>query len=366
MKTKRFAHGGDVYEAREDGAAWLDFSANINPLGLPSSARAAILAEIDQVIHYPDPAARALKAALSSHYETPEDTLVLGNGAAELFYLFFAAERPRRVLLPVPSFSEYERAALASGADVEYYLLRERDDFAIDVEKLLEAARETKAEAVVLGNPNNPTGTLVEASDLIHLSERLTAMGCSLVVDESFLDFRDDEERYTLRKEAGRLPHCLLVRSLTKCFAMPGLRLGFGIAMPALAKKLAAHKDVWNVNVLAQVAGVAALQDTAYLSRTRRETAIHARVFRGLLEDLPGVAHVLPPAANFLFLRLADAGTADALLSGLKARGILVRDCANFPGLSKGFLRLALRTPEENEQLLTAWRAVWGEWEGEA
>lgn len=366
MSMKRFAHGGDVYAAREDGAAWLDFSANINPLGLPESARQAILAHVDDVVHYPDPAARALSAALSAHAGTPVDTLVLGNGASELFYLFFAALRPRRVLLPVPAFSEYERAALSAGAEVEYFLLRERDGFALDVEKFLAAARDVQADAVVLGNPNNPTGTLTPREALVHLSERLTALGASLVVDESFLAFRADEAHFTLQKDAGHLPHCFVVRSLTKFFAIPGLRLGYGVALPALKRKLDAQKDVWNVNVLAQAAGAAALGDAAYIERTRRETALHARVLEGLLKDLPGVAHVQKPSANFLLVRLEDAAKTDALLAGLKARGILVRDCANFPGLTKGWLRLALRTPEENERLVAAWRAVWAEMEGEA
>ena len=270
MTAKRFVHGGTVYEAPQGGGQWLDFSANINPLGLPHTALAAIESHIADVVHYPDPEARELRAALAAHYETPEDTLILGNGAAELFYLFFETYRPKRVLLPVPSFSEYERAALASGADVEYYLLKEKSGFAVDVEALLAEAERTQAEAVVLGNPNNPTGTLIPTDALVHLSERLTAIGCALVVDESFLDFRTDEQRFTLRKHAGKLPHLLLVRSLTKFFALPGLRLGFGIALPALVKKLDAHKDVWNVNVLAQAAGVAVLGDRDYQETTRR------------------------------------------------------------------------------------------------
>ena len=301
IKNKRFVHGGNVYEppaAGSDGGKWLDFSANINPLGLSASVKDAIAAHIGGLVHYPDPEARELRAALAGAYETPEDTFVLGNGAAELFYLFFEVERPKRVLLPVPSFSEYERAALASGADVEYFLLREKSGFAIDCDALLDDVRETKTEAVVLGNPNNPTGTLLSREELVRLSERLIALGCSLVVDESFLDFRRDEAAHTIRREAGRLPHCLLVRSLTKFYAMPGLRLGFGVCMPALATKLDAHKDVWNVNLLAQAAGVAALKDHDYQEKSRAFLAETAPKFAKAVAALPNVATVLPPSAN--------------------------------------------------------------------
>ena len=361
IKNKRFVHGGNVYEppaAGSDGGKWLDFSANINPLGLSASVKDAIAAHIGGLVHYPDPEARELRAALAGAYETPEDTFVLGNGAAELFYLFFEVERPKRVLLPVPSFSEYERAALASGADVEYFLLREKSGFAIDCDALLDDVRETKTEAVVLGNPNNPTGTLLSREELVRLSERLIALGCSLVVDESFLDFRRDEAEHTIRREAGRLPHCLLVRSLTKFYAMPGLRLGFGVCMPALATKLDAHKDVWNVNLLAQAAGVAALKDHDYQEKSRAFLAETAPKFAKAVAALPNVATVLPPSANFLMLRLKEAGQAEGLIRGLRSRGILIRDCANFSGLSEGWLRLAVRKEEENERLLDAWREI--------
>ena len=357
-QNKRFVHGGNVYEPSAHGGAWLDFSANINPLGLSPRVKAAIAEKIDDVVHYPDPEARELKAAIAAHYETPENTLVLGNGAAELFYLFFEVERPKRVLLPVPSFSEYERAALASGADVEYFLLRERTGFAIDGDALLADVRETRAEAVVLGNPNNPTGTLLTRDELVHLSERLTALGCSLVVDESFLDFRTDEERLSIRREAGRLPHCLVVRSMTKFFALPGLRLGFGIAMPSLVAKLDAHKDVWNVNLLAQAAGVAALADTDYQQQTQAFVKETAPRFAEAVKTLPGVATVLPPSVNFLFVRLDPTARAGEVLEGLRQQGILVRDCANFPGLGEGWLRVAVRQQEENEKLVGAWRDV--------
>lgn len=357
MRVERFVHGGNIYEPSENGQAWLDFSANINPLGLAEQVRQAILSHVGDVVHYPDPQARELRAALASFYEVPEHAIVLGNGAAELFYLYFHALRPRRVLLPVPSFSEYERAALAAGSEIEYLPLRAERSFRISAEELLTAAQRTGADVLVLGNPNNPTGTSFLREELVMLSERLTAIGCSLIVDESFLDFHRDEPCYTLRWDAARLPHLFLIRSLTKFFALPGLRLGFAIAQPALIRVLERHKDVWNVNVLAQAAGCAALGETAYQRETRALVAEESAFLAREIAFFPGV-RVYPSGVNFLLVSFASTEVAAASVDGLRRRGILVRDCSNYPGIGGGFLRVAVRKREENERLLAAWREV--------
>lgn len=354
---ERFVHGGNIYEPCAAGRAWLDFSANINPLGLAEPVRQAILSHVEGVVHYPDPQARELRAALASFYETPVDSLVLGNGAAELFYLYFHALQPRRVLLPVPSFSEYERAAMAAGSEIEYLPLRAERDFRISVDELSQAVQRTEADLLVLGNPNNPTGTHLRRDELVTLSERLTALGCGLMLDESFLDFRRDEVRYTLRREAAHLPHLLLVRSLTKFFALPGLRLGFAIAQPSLVRLLDRHKDVWNVNVLAQAAGCAAVKATDWQEQTRALIEAEGAFLAKGIEELPG-ARVYPSGVNFLLVSFAVAEDAFVSIEGLRRRGILVRDCSNYPGIGKGFLRVAVRTRTENERLLGAWRDV--------
>lgn len=352
QEDPRFVHGGNVYEPTADGEPWLDFSANINPLGLSSRVQEAIVAHIGEVIHYPDPKMRQLRAALSAHYGRQPEDFILGNGAAELFYLYFFVMRPKRILLPVPAFSEYERAAHAAGAAVSYSPLEEREGFEPDLIFLAEEAQRVEADCIVLGNPNNPTGTLIESEALLDLARELLPSGTQLVVDESFLDFREDEEHFTVRQAA--LPNLFLVRSLTKFFAVPGLRLGFGIGTSALLARMEAAKDVWNVNVLAQAAGVAALADTAYQQQTRAMVAEEKERLAAALSALPGVT-VFLPSVNFILVKLAPAERAAKLLAFLRARHILVRDCQHYPGLAKGFLRLAVRTREENEALLAAW-----------
>lgn len=353
QEDPRFVHGGNVYEPTADGEPWLDFSANINPLGLSPRVKEAILAHIDAAIHYPDPRARELRASLAAHYDRAPGDFILGNGAAELFYLYTFVTRPKRVLLPVPAFSEYERAAHAAGAAVSYSPLEERAGFEPDLIFLAEEAQRVRADCIVLGNPNNPTGTLVEREAIADLAKKLLPSGTRLVVDESFLDFREDEARFTVRQE--RLPNLFLVRSLTKFFAVPGLRLGFGIGSPALLQAMEAAKDVWNVNVLAQAAGVAALADTAYQQESRALVKEEKERLSAALAALHDVK-VFPPSVNFILVKL-PAKRAERLVKYLRAHHILVRDCQHYPGLTRGFLRLAVRTRAENEALLAAWRS---------
>lgn len=350
---ERFEHGGNIYAA---GADVLDFSANINPLGLAPSVRAAIMVGVDDIVHYPDPAARELKAAIAWHYHVASEELVLGNGASELFYLFLQTVRPRRVLLPVPSFSEYERAALAASAEVNYYNLQADLDFHIDWENFTGALKST--DCVILGNPNNPTGTLITRSELIRLLDALKAGEQWLVVDESFLDFLLDDSRYTVRDMVAEYPQLFVVQSLTKFYALPGLRLGFGVAEPQLAARLNAGKDVWNVNSLAQRAGVAALQDIDYQQRSRAELAHLSAVLARELRGVPGLK-VLEPSVNFILLDVLGTGyTSTELRARLLAEGVLVRDCANYAGIDGEYIRVAVRTAAENAKLVMAFKNI--------
>lgn len=349
---KPFTHGGNIYEEKPPGGSWLDFSANINPLGLAPAVRKAIEDNIANVVHYPDPEARELKAALSRHYGVAGDRLLPGNGAAELFYLFLQTVRPRRVLLPVPAFSEYERAALAAGAEVSYHCLRAEQGFLLDVRALARQSRAEECDAIILGNPNNPTGGLVTREEILELLQ-LTADAHApwLVADESFLDFRADAAAYTVRDLAAAEPRLLVVQSLTKFYALPGLRLGFGVGRPELVRRLEGGKDVWNVNLLAQKAGVAALAEREYAARTQALVAAEGQWLAAELRKIPGW-QVYAPTVNFIFARLP--GESSAAAGCLREQGILVRDCSNYPGLDAHYLRFAVRTRAENRQLTAA------------
>ncbi|MBD3878997.1 MAG: threonine-phosphate decarboxylase [Quinella sp. 1Q5] len=327
---ERYEHGGQVYDAAGKTGSWLDFSANINPLGLSEKVLRTLEENLRGVVNYPDPQAVELKRAISERYDVPERNLVLLNGAAEFFYLYLNTTRPRRVIIPVPSFSEYERAARAASCDVELVITKAEDNFALDVSRL-------RADCVIIGRPNNPTGNVITMEEILRL-----AKVSSVIVDESFIDFLDAESVRLLVSEK-----ISVVQSLTKIFAIPGLRLGFAVVEENLARRLNLSKDVWNVNFLAQKAGVAALTDEDYLRRTRAWLAAEKNFFVERLSNLRGV-EVFPPSVNFVLFRHEQS---ERILKELRREKILLRSCANFAGLDGSYLRSAIRSREENLKL---------------
>ena len=357
MAIKKFVHGGNVYDNPPEGG-WLDFSANINPLGLAPEVRAAIAANIDGVVHYPDPEAREFKEALSGHYKVPQERLVLGNGAAELFYLFLQTLRPKTVLIPVPSFSEYERASLAVGAVVEYFRLDMAAGLKLDMKALADKALELGTEAVIIGNPNNPTGQLLKTEEIEAFLEAVgkTANPPWLLVDESFLDFRSDEVNYRAKDLLEHYERLFIVQSLTKFYALPGLRLGFGLGYTEFINRLELGKDVWNVNLLAQKAGVAALAQAGYASQTVSFVAEESDFLLRELTKLKGV-QPYPPTVNFILLRLTSMSS-EKFVAAMRQMGILVRDCSNYPGLDERHVRVAVRSRSDNEKMLKAMAKV--------
>ncbi len=353
---KRFEHGGNIYQSGAPKGTWTDFSANINPLGLAKTVRDAISSHIDTIIHYPDPQGRQLKKLLAEHYAVPYENLILGNGAAELFYLYMHAFLPKKVLIPVPSFSEYERAAVAVQADIQYVYMNPDDGFAMPWERMYHLCG--AADCIIMGNPNNPTGTLIPSSLLEKFIQAAKEAKTDIIIDESFLDFRSDAEKYSVCSLVSSYDNLFVIRSLTKFYAIPGLRLGFAVVHGTKSNTLEKHNDVWNVNSLAQAAGTAALRDSTYRYMSRKYLASTAASLYNKLRTIDGI-FVFPPTVNFLLIhserRKLDAA---AIASQLRAYGILIRNCANYPGLDKYYFRLAVRTNEENNKIFQALKKI--------
>ena len=341
----RYEHGGQVYDAAGNAGDWLDFSANINPLGLSKKILQALTENLRGVVNYPDPQATELTRAICRRYSVHEENLILLNGAAEFFYLYLNATRPEKVLLPVPSFAEYERAARAASCDMKFFVTNAAENFSVNIDKLIDTAK--NFDCVIIGRPNNPTGNLISAKKILRLAEVT-----SVVVDESFIDFTDVE---SVRKFASE--KISVVQSLTKIFAIPGLRLGFAVVEKNLATRLNLSKDVWNVNFLAQKAGAAALSDEEFLQRTLAWLDVEKKFFVERLKNLRGVK-VFPPTVNFVLLELNSVDAAEKVLQSLRAEKILLRSCANFAGLDGSFLRTAIRSRDENLSLLNALEKV--------
>ena len=334
---KRYEHGGQVYNTLGNFLGdWLDFSANINPLGLSEKILHTLTENLRGVVNYPDPNATELKRAISRRYDVTEKNLVVLNGAAEFFYLYLNVMRPARVVIPVPSFSEYERAARAANCDIKYFFTNAAENFSLDVEKL----QVNSSDCVIIGRPNNPTGNLISTKKILQL-----AKVANVIVDESFIDFLDVESVREFVSEK-----ISVVQSLTKIFAIPGLRLGFAVVEENLARRLNLSKDVWNVNFLAQKAGVAALSDEIFLRRTRAWLEVEKKFFVERLKNLRGVK-VFSPTVNFVLFKHEQA---EKILVELRREKILLRSCANFVGLDKNYLRSAIRSREENLKLFNA------------
>lgn len=354
---EKFVHGGNIYKGKASAGEWLDFSANINALGLPKTVKNSILANLEGIVHYPDPEAAELKAAIADYYQVPEQEIVLGNGAAELLYVFFHSIRPQKVLLPVPSFSEYERAARSAKAEICYAGLSAGQDFAMPWQEIF--CQLPFMDVVVFGNPNNPTGRMLSAKELEVCIQKASKSNTWVLVDESFMDFRSDAELYTVRNLVQQYANLFVLQSMTKFFAIPGLRLGFGLLPPETAARLELGKDVWNVNLLAQKAGIAALEDFGYQQRSRELLVQEISYVTAGLKTLAGL-RFFEPSVNFILLDLTGCDiTVDELLQQMRAHSILLRDCRNYPGLAKTFVRMAVRSHEENQKVIAAFEEIW-------
>lgn len=346
---ERFGHGGDVWTAEKvlgvPKEQLLDLSANINPLGPPESVWKAIQDSLAAVTAYPDAKARELRAVLGAKFEQPVERVLVGNGAAEILYGMMRALRPRAVGLMEPCFSEYAEAAEVVGARMLSVVTREEEDFAPRVEELLAACEQV--DLFVIGQPNNPNGRVLELETLARMADRLARRGGHLVVDEAFLDFVPGVG--SLLEQLAEYPNVLLLRSMTKFYSIPGLRLGFLLAEEALVARVENELAPWGVNALAQAAGIAGLLDAEFERRSLAWLAEERPFLVEGLRRVPGVK-VYGGEVNFVLFRCEVPD----LQGKLGRQGILIRSCAAYTGLGDGFYRVAVRTRAESERLLGA------------
>jgi threonine-phosphate decarboxylase len=335
-------HGGDIYSLQ----GVLDFSANINPLGLCEGVREAIKNSADLCVHYPDPLCRRLKQSISGFEGVGKEMLVCGNGAADLIYRLVHALRPGRALIAVPAFLEYEDALNEAGCRVTFYNLSAQNGFELDEGFL--AAADGGFDMIFICNPSNPTGLLADPQLLRRLLAVCKRRGTLLVLDECFIDFVDRPDLHTLKPYLHACPNLFLLKAFTKIFAMPGIRLGYGIcADEALIQKVSQCGQTWSVSVVAQQAGVSAVREKSYLEESRQVVRRQRIFLKTALAEMG--FEVYDSAANFIFFR---ARGSRALADRLKEDGILIRSCANYRGLGKEYYRVAVRLQDENEQLV--------------
>lgn len=348
----KLLHGGDWagFET-EYGKAPLDFSANISPIGLPDGVREAVIQALERADRYPDPLCRELRTALAAYHGVPRETIVCGNGASDLIYRLCRTLRPKRAAVFVPGFAEYALALRAEACAVTEIPLPEAEDFCLTSKQLEQVPPET--ELAFLCNPNNPTGLLTERDALCEFAGRCRERGTVLCVDECFLDFCRETENHSLIGELKRNPTLVILKAFTKTYAMAGLRLGYVLCGSVdLAERLQACGQPWAVSEIAQAAGLAALRGEDYVNQSRTLITAERQRVAAKLAELG--LRVIPGEANYLLFQSADT----ALAEKLRSRSVLIRDCANYAGLSRGWYRTAIRTPAENDALLAAVREV--------
>lgn len=332
--------------------AILDFSANINPLGPPEWLRPVISRNLGELVHYPDPQASALVVAAARRYGAAADEILSGNGSTELLYLLAQAAGTKRAVIPVPCYTDYARAARLAGMALISVPIAEQDGFQFEPAQLAPLLNE--AAAVFIGRPNNPTGQICPAQSIRTLAHAHPE--CLFIVDEAFGDFVEGFESLT----TNRPSNVAVLLSLTKIFAIPGLRLGCAVADAALARSVRDHQPPWSVNTLAQAVGVAALGDKDYIARSRSMMHGEREKLLAELRRMQGLT-IYPGAANFLLVRL-DLSRPDARILAqrlLSEDSIAIRVCDNFEGLNAHFFRVAVRTADENARLITALHRRW-------
>jgi threonine-phosphate decarboxylase len=332
-----------------------DFGLDVNPLGVPERIRRMLREHVDDIASYPDPDAHDLREAIAGAIRVPPNRILPGNGSAELIGLLAELPSWRRALVIAPTFTEYSWALAQRGRSVEYAIASSDTGFLPEIEHPSWTSRLARADVVFLCNPNNPTGTALPKTRVLTLASRCRRAGATLLVDEAFVDFVERPETVTVLPEAMSLGNVLVLRSLTKCFAMPGLRLGYLVGPKRLITTLRALQSPWPLNAFAAAVGPTLLTQRAYLQRSR---ACISRQRRSLLRSLAALEGIspFPSAVNFILCRLTTHRlTSGQLTRRLADAGLLVRNCDSFTGLEAGkFVRMAVRPPAEQHRLLCA------------
>lgn len=347
-------HGGDIYTASEilGNPDVMDFSANINPLGVPDSVREAIIQNIDRLKNYPDPKSRKLREAIGEFHGINPDQIVCGNGGADIIFRLVYSICPKKAIIPVPTFSEYGEALEKCGSEVNYFQMSY--PFCVNY-TLFDELKKGEYDFLVICNPNNPTGSLIDNNLMSEIMNYTKENNIYVLVDECFYDMTDDEMGiYSLISAFGNYPNLIILKSMTKLYAIPGLRLGYGISSDTeLVNKIATIGQPWSVNVMAELAGCAALKDYIYRSKSIQYLKTEREYLYNGLKKLG--FDVWKPNANYIFFRAEGFNNLDELLL---SKNILLRHCDTYKGLSSEYYRAAVKSRVENNYLLHSMKKI--------
>lgn len=350
-------HGGNIEEVARmykfNPEEIVDFSANINPMGLSENVKKAMINSIDKVIKYPDITYFDLKNSISNFEDINSQNIILGNGAAEAIFNIVRALKPKKALLPAPTFSEYEEAILSVNGEIKYYKLKEKNNFEIDNEFIDNIKDDI--DVVFICNPNNPTGVLTTNQFIIKVLKKALITNTIIVIDESFLDFMETNNEYSSKGLLNYYDNLIVVKSLTKFFAIPGARIGYGLCKNnVLINEINKVTVPWSINIIAADAIIQGLKEKDYINNSIKYVKDEKECLYRALKEIQ-VLKVLKPSVNFIMFKLLI----DLDLKGeLIKRKILIRSCSNYIGLNENFYRIAVRTSEENKIIINEIRNI--------
>lgn len=348
----KYEHGGIARYTKKN---ILDFSANINPLGLQDGVREAIAAAIGDCTFYPDSFSTELRNKIAAHEAVSSDKIICGNGASELIFRIVYALKPQKALVPAPSFADYSRALRAERCDIYEHRLYEENNFELD-EDILGIIKKERFDLVFLCNPNNPTGVLTSRDLIQKIIIECAKIGASIIIDECFLDLIENPESYTVKGLLDNYPNLIVLKAFTKVFALSGIRLGYLLcANEKLLQDIYFHGPDWSVSTLAQAAGIAALHNPdRYLENARKFIQSEKEYMVGELKKIG--FHIFGSTANYIFFK--SPFNFDLAEELYKNYDISIRSCANYVGLDKEFCRIAVLTNESNQKLIQAMKKI--------
>lgn len=341
------SHGG-VYTV-SPRLVRIDFSSNINPLGISRKVLNVLRKNLPMLSSiYPDDENTILKKKIINYLDLvlSYESLIIGNGATELIYNFVRAFVRNQVVIPYPTFCEYELASRKMGARIKHVPLKR---WKLDEDRILEKTK--NSDAIFLCNPNNPTG--LYSYDLIERLVKKIDRSIKILIDESFIEFVDERKHpKTFIDMINDFQNVVVLRSLTKSFGLAGLRLGYCVSHPSIGKKISHNKITWNINGLAQMAGVTALENLSHIRRARKIIKTEREFMYSSINNKLSSFSAIESDVNFYLIRLHNGRSKQIRDSLLKKNGILVRDCSDFRGMNDKYIRVAVRTRSENLALL--------------
>lgn len=356
MEKKPEFHGSDLEKIAEyykiDPHEVVKFGANVNPLGLSDFVKEKLAANLDIISSYPDRNYTTLKEQIGRYCHVPAQHVAVGNGSTELISLLISQRKAKKALVLGPTYSEYERELTLTGGSISHYNLKESLHFKLDMEDFIRAL-EDDIDLLILCNPNNPTSSALCQRELLQILKVCREKDIFVMVDETYVEFAPDVSEITAVPLTDRFDNLMVIRGVSKFFAAPGLRFGYGITSNAtFLKSLLTHQNPWSLNSIAAYAGELMLQDTDYIQKTRSLICSERDRLYEMLSVMPGIT-VYKPYGNFILIRLLRPGITsfDVFEAAIKEK-MMIRDCSSFESLDGEYIRFCIMLPEDNDRLM--------------